>query len=325
MCAQEVHQPEDLLDQAILAERAGFDGIVTPDAFQPWSDEGAAGFTWAWLGAAAARTSTIRLIVTVTSALHRYHPALIAQAAATVDRLSGGRFVLGMGAGLPIHEGALGVPVPPAGERVERLREAAQLVRRLLDGDVVTNEGYYRLDGVRLYSPPTHAVPIWLAADGPISAAVAGDVADGLITSVKGIERTRTRVIEPYRRASSKRGHHRAPVLASCWCIVAKDEDEAWAALRPLRGLRADGRDQATDPRALRQRADAMDRRDVLATFPVIEDARGLTEVYRPLVDDLGADWVSIQVCSLDPETTIARVGEEVLPSLRRSPQEAEN
>ena len=68
-----------------------------------------------------------------------------------------------------------------------------------------------------------------------------------------------------------------------------------------------------------------MDRGDVLATFPVIEDARGLTEVYRPLVDDLGADWVSIQVCSLDPETTIARVGEEVLPSLRRSPQEAEN
>ena len=112
MCAQEVHQPEDLLDQAILAERAGFDGIVTPDAFQPWSDEGAAGFTWAWLGAAAVRTSTIRLIVTVTSALHRYHPALIAQAAATIDRLSGGRFVLGMGAGLPIHEGAFGVPVP---------------------------------------------------------------------------------------------------------------------------------------------------------------------------------------------------------------------
>ena len=60
MCAQEVDQPEDLLEQAVAAERAGFDGVVTPDAFQPWSDDGAAGFTWAWLGAVAARTTRIR-------------------------------------------------------------------------------------------------------------------------------------------------------------------------------------------------------------------------------------------------------------------------
>jgi coenzyme F420-dependent glucose-6-phosphate dehydrogenase len=318
MCAQEVDQPEDLLEQAIAAERAGFDGVVTPDAFQPWSDDGAAGFTWAWLGAVAARTTRIRLIVTVTAALHRYHPAVLAQAAATIDRLSGGRFVLGMGAGLALHEGSFGQPIPPPPERVQRLREATELVRRLLDGEIVTrSDGYYPVNRVHLYSPPIHRVPVWVAADGPISATVGGEVGDGLITSVKEIQRTRTKVIEPYRRAASKRKAGETAILATRWCILATDNEEAWQALGALRGLRADGRDRDLDPRELRSRAERMDRAELLGRFALVSDAEGLIDLYRPLVADLGADWVALQVRSLDPLDTIRLAGETVLPALR--------
>jgi coenzyme F420-dependent glucose-6-phosphate dehydrogenase len=318
MCAQDVDQPEDLLDHAIAAELAGFDGIVTPDAFQPWSDDGAAGFTWAWLGAVAASTTRIRMIVTVTSALYRYHPALIAQASATLDRLSGGRFVLGMGTGLPIHEGPFGLSSVAAGERIERMKEAAIIIRRLFDGETVTQTtGHYRLEGAHLFSPPTHGVPIWIAADGPVAAAAAGEVGDGLITSVKDVARSRSRVIGPYRRVISERGARDNPILATRWCIFARDDEEAWQALGPLRGLRADGRDGAIDPRELRRQAESMDRGELLGRFARVRDTGGLIDLFRPLVVDVGADWVALQVRSLDPLETIRLAGETVLPALR--------
>jgi coenzyme F420-dependent glucose-6-phosphate dehydrogenase len=318
MCAQEVDQPEDLLDQALLAEEAGFDGIVTPDAFQPWSDDGAAGFSWSWLGAVAARTTRIRMIVTVTSALHRYHPALLAQASATLDRLSRGRFVLGMGTGLPIHERPFGLPSVPTGERIERMKEAAVITRRLLDGETVTGStGHHRLEGAHLYSPPTHGVPIWIAANGPISASAAGEVGDGLITSVKDVPTTSSRIIDPYRRAAPRRGVRDAPVLATRWCILANDEVEAWQALGSLRGLRVSGSDQAVSPYELRRQAEVMDRAEVLGRFALVSDMEGLLGVYRPLVMDLGADWVALQVRSLDSLETIRLAGEIVLPALR--------
>ena len=318
MCAQEVDQPEDLLDQALLAEEAGFDGIVTPDAFQPWSDDGAAGFTWSWLGAVAARTTKIRMIVTVTSALHRYHPALLAQAAATLDRLSRGRFVMGMGTGLPIHEKPFGLRSVPAGERIERMKEAATITRRLLDGETVTGStGPHRLEEARLYSPPTHAVPIWIAANGPISASAAGEVGDGLITSVKDVQATRSRIIDPYRRAAVRHGRRDAPILATRWCILANNDAEAWQALGSLRGLRSGGRDQAVSPSELRSSVEVMDRAEVLGRYAVVSDMKGLLGVYRPLIMDLRADWLALQVRSLDPLETIRLVGETVLPSLR--------
>jgi coenzyme F420-dependent glucose-6-phosphate dehydrogenase len=324
MCAQEVDQPEDLLDQALLAEDAGFDGIVTPDAFQPWSDDGVAGFSWSWLGAVAARTNRIRMIVTVTSALHRYHPALLAQASATLDRLSRGRFVLGMGTGIPLHERPFGLPPVPAGERIERMKEAAVIIRRLLGGETVTGTtGPHRLEDAHLYSRPTHGVPIWIAANGPISASAAGEVGDGLITSVKDVAVTRSRIVDPYRRAALRRGVRDAPILATRWCILANNDAEAWQALGPLRGLRAEGRDRAVNPDELRRQAERMDRAELLGRFSVVSDMDGLLGVYRPLVMDLGADWVALQVRTLDPFETIRLAGELVLPALRATASES--
>ena len=155
-----------------------------------------------------------------------------------------------------------------------------------------------------------------MAAGGPKSAAFAGRYADGLITSVKQPEDTLAKVIEPYRRAAAERG---APqlVLATRWTVLAENDDEAWhlpaADAGPARpGAAGDGRPG---------RAADAGRRDgpgeVLASYTCVPDAAGLIGAYRPLVTDVGADIVSIQVMSEDPMATIRLIGKEVLPPLR--------
>jgi coenzyme F420-dependent glucose-6-phosphate dehydrogenase len=155
-----------------------------------------------------------------------------------------------------------------------------------------------------------------MAAGGPKSAQFAGAYADGLITSVKNPADTVEKVIAPYRESATKAGReHR--VLATRWTVLAPNEDEAWQALSSMRGLRAPGRLEATDPAELRIKADEMDRAEVLGSYTVVPDAAGLVEAYRPLVTDVGADIVSIQVMSPDPMATIGVIGKEVLPQLR--------
>ena len=299
-----------------MAEEVGFDAVVVPDPFHPWVDDrGAAGFAWSWLGAAAVATSSIELITTVTCPLFRYHPAVVAQAAATMDRLSGGRFVLGVGTGDAIHDAPLGWQGVSTGERQARLREALQLMRRLWSGAKVAFEGrYYRVDRARLYSPPEHKLRVFVAAHGPRSAALAGEMADGLITSVKDPQETQGRVLVPFRQAAAVRA---ATVLAGRWCVLAGDDQDAWEALAPLRGLRVPGRAQAVDPEDLRRQADRLGPEKVLARFARARDAAELVEVYRPLVEDLGADYVALQVASVDPDRTVRLLASEVLPSLK--------
>ena len=124
-------------------------------------------------------------------------------------------------------------------------------------------------------------------------------------------------VIEPYRRAAAERGGSQL-VIATRWTVLAGSDDEAWQALLPMRGLRAPGRLEAADPAELRYRADEMDRAEVLSSYACLpHDPAALVEAYRPLVHDVGADIVSIQICAADPLATIAMIGREVLPKLR--------
>ena len=142
LASHESYQPEVLIDQTVLAERVGFDMVTASDHFHPWVDDNsAAGFVWAWLGAAAARTDALMFATSVTCPLFHYHPALIAQAAATVDRLSGGRFVLGVGTGENINEGPLGYEFPGYAERIRRMREALEIMHRLLAGEKLDFDG----------------------------------------------------------------------------------------------------------------------------------------------------------------------------------------
>ena len=105
--------------------------------------------------------------------------------------------------------------------------------------------------------------------------------------------------------------------MATRWVVLARDDDEAWAALAPMRGLRAPGRLEVADPAILRQRADAMQRSEVLEQFTIVRDLDELVDAYLPLVRDVGADYVAIQVASVDPMRTIELVGSQALPRLR--------
>jgi coenzyme F420-dependent glucose-6-phosphate dehydrogenase len=318
LCSHESYQPEDLVEQAVAAEEAGFDAVLGSDHFHPWVDDtSAAGFVWSWLGAVAVKTQNVLLGTAVTSPLFHYNPGLVAQMAATVDRLSDGRLWLGVGTGEALNERPLGFPFPGYGERQARMEEALEIMHRLLAGEKVTFHGqYYTTETAKLYSPPKGSLPILMAAGGPKSAAFAGMYADGLITSVKDPADTVAKVIEPYRKAATEVGkEHR--VLATRWTVLADGPDQAWTALSSMRGLRAPGRLEATDPAELRFKADEMDRAEVLNSYTVVSDAAGLVAAYHPLVTDVGADLVSIQVMSADPMAAIEMIGKEVLPQLR--------
>lgn len=318
-CGHEQFHPEELVRHARLAEEAGFDAVVVSEHFHPWVDDAAAGgFGYSTLAAMAVVTERVQMITGVTTPLFRYHPAVVAQAAATLDRLSGGRFQLGVGTGENINEGPLGYHFPAYAERAARMEEALEIMRRLLDGEKLSFEGrYYRTDRAKLYSPPLGRVPIWMAAGGPKSAALAGRMADGVITSVKQPGDTLEQVVRPGQAEAARAGRPPLSVLATRWSIHAADQEEAWQALRAWRGLRAPGRLEAVDPGELRKKADELPRQEVLGRYSVASSAEELIDVYAPLVTELAAEIVATQITSTDQEATIALLGEEVLPRLR--------
>lgn len=315
-CGHEQWQPEELVEHAVLAEAAGFDMAVVSEHFHPWvDDKSASGFAFATIGAMAAKTSTLEFATGVTTPLFRYHPGVVAQAAATLDRLCGGRFTLGVGTGENINEGPLGYKFPAYAERNARMTEALEIMRRLLDGEKVTYDGeFYTTDRAKLYSPPFGPVPILMAAGGPKSATLAGEKAQGVITSVKDPAETVEKVIGPLRAAA---GDKPLTVLATRWSLFAADEDEAWEALFSWRGLRAPGRLEAVDPATLRERADQLPRSEVLERYTLVHDAAAIVEAYKPLVSELNADIVTFQMASLDQPALIELIGKEVLPVLR--------
>jgi len=320
LCSHESYQPEVLVEQAVLAEQVGFDVVLGSDHFHPWVDDrSAAGFVWSWLGAAAMRTERVEFATSVTCPLFHYHPALIAQAAATVDRLSGGRFMLGVGTGENINEGPMGFEFPGYQERIDRMAEALSIIRRLLAGEKVDHEGrYYTVDKAKLYSPPLGELAVLMAAGGPKSAVFAGTNADGLITSVKDPAESTEKVIGPFRAAAAAAGAPDCLVTATRWVVEAGSGEEAWQALGSMRGLRAPGRLEAVDPMVLRRRADEMDRSEILDKYTVVSGAEAVIAAYTPLVTLLDADIVAIQVASVDPDATLRMLGAEVLPELRR-------
>src|SRR6266566_1893582 len=175
--------PTELLDYAVKAEQAGFDLIDVSDHFNPWSEAGQAAFSWTWLGAAATRTSHINLGPCVTCPILRYHPAIIAQAAATVSYFAPGRTYLGVGTGEALNEYPVTGRWPGYKERQAMLAEAIDLIRALWSGEEVTHDGkYYQTRKAKLFTPPASPIPIYVSALVPDSAKFAGKYGDGLIT-----------------------------------------------------------------------------------------------------------------------------------------------
>jgi G6PDH family F420-dependent oxidoreductase len=181
MCEQ--RSPKDLVEDLVHAERAGFDFSVISDHFHPWLEEqGHSGYAWSVLGAAAQATERIPLMSYVTCPIVRYHPAIVAQKAATIGILSDGRFSLGLGAGENLSEHVVGRGWPPADVRHEMFREAIEIIRRLFDGGYVTYHGeHFDVESAKLFDRPDEPPQIGIAVSGPASCEIAGRQGDFVI------------------------------------------------------------------------------------------------------------------------------------------------
>ncbi len=183
MCEQS--RPDQLVQDIRRAEAAGFDFSVISDHFQPWlSTQGHSGYAWSILGAAAQATERIGLMTYVTCPILRYHPAVVAQKAATMQILSGNRFRLGLGAGENLNEHVVGRRWPSVGVRHRMLSEAVDVIAALFDnanGTVNYRGDYFDLESARLWDLPDKRVEIGIAVSGPDSCQLAGGHADLMI------------------------------------------------------------------------------------------------------------------------------------------------
>ncbi|MGI8642796.1 MAG: TIGR03557 family F420-dependent LLM class oxidoreductase, partial [Thermomicrobiales bacterium] len=179
----EQFHPTDLLSYSQQAEGSGFEAVMASDHFHPWvPSQGHSAFVWAWMGALGA-TTKMRFGTGVTPPGYRYHPAVLAQAAATLEAMYPGRFYLGLGAGEALNEHIVGDYWPEAPVRLERLMESIEIIQRLFSGKVVKHRGnHFTVESAKLYTLPDNPPPIYVATSGPIMAGRTGKFTDGIIT-----------------------------------------------------------------------------------------------------------------------------------------------
>jgi G6PDH family F420-dependent oxidoreductase len=215
----EEHGPGALVEQARMAEQAGFTSLWISDHFHPWNDEqGQSPFVWSVIGALSEAVS-LPVQTAVTCPGVRLHPAIVAQAAATAAVQLGGRFRLGIGSGEALNEHILGDPWPETPVRLEMLEEAVQVMRLLFDGGQVSHHGkHYTVENARLYTLPDEPVQIDISAFGPTAAEVAARIGDGFITMAPDPD-----AVERFRRGGGGNKTVRGG-LKVCW---GSDRDEA--------------------------------------------------------------------------------------------------
>jgi G6PDH family F420-dependent oxidoreductase len=211
--------PAELVEQARMAEQAGFQALWISDHYHPWNDaQGQSPFVWSVIGALSEAVS-LPIETAVTCPTVRMHPAVVAQAAATSAVMTRGRFRLGVGSGEALNEHILGDAWPPATVRLEMLEEAIQVMRRLFTGEEVTHYGkHYTVENARLYTVPDEPVPIDVSGFGPKATSLAARVGDGYITMMPDAS-----MVQQYRKG----GGGSKPVSGGMKVCYGTDRDEA--------------------------------------------------------------------------------------------------
>ena len=213
--------PDELLEQAGLAERAGFSQLWISDHYHPWVDaQGQNPFVWSIIGALS-RVCGLPVTTAVTCPTMRVHPAIIAQAAATSAVMHGGRFALGVGTGEALNEHILGDTWPSAPVRMAMLEEAVTVIRKLWSGQVVNHHGeYYTVENARIYTLPDQPPAIYVSGLGPKSTALAARIGDGYLNVSPDRE-----LVQAFRDG----GGADKPVAGGFKACYAGDEEEAVA------------------------------------------------------------------------------------------------
>ena len=202
----EQFHPTDLLAYSQRAEQNGFSVVTASDHFHPWvPSQGHSAFVWSWMGALGA-TTKLRFGTGVTPPGYRYHPAVLAQAAATLEAMFPGRFFLGLGAGEALNEHIVGEYWPEAPQRLDRLVESIEIITKLFGGKSIKHRGeHFRVESARLYTLPESPPPIYVATSGPIMAGRTGKLTDGIITVGAADEKVRM-LMERFEKGAREAG-----------------------------------------------------------------------------------------------------------------------
>jgi probable non-F420 flavinoid oxidoreductase len=312
--SHEQFHPADLLRFVQRADRAGFGAAMCSDHFQPWSErQGESGFAWSWLGAAMATTSLS--FGTVNAPGQRYHPAIVAQAAATLEALFPGRFWVALGSGEALNECITGDPWPDKDERNARLRECVDVMRSLLAGETVTHRGRVVVDEARLYTRPESPPPLIAAALSPETAAWAAPWADGLITVAAPPDQLRD-IVEAFRGSG---GRDKPMFLQVGLSFAASDEEALEAAHHEWRTnvLPGDLLADLPTPAAFDAAAARVTPDDVARQMRVSADPRRHADWLAADLE-LGFERVYLHNVHRDQERFIDAFAERVLPELAR-------
>lgn len=307
----EEHRPAELVEQARMAQQAGFEKLWISDHYHPWVDaQGESPFVWTVIGAIASVCS-LPIGTAVTCPTVRMHPAVTAHAAATAAVLTDGRFTFGVGTGEALNEHVLGGPWPSLGERLEWLDEAVEVMRELWTGRNVNHRGrHYTVVNARLYTLPDEPPPVYVSAFGATAARFAGRVGDGLITMLPDRE-----IVDEFRAA----GGTGKPTQVGYKVCHGPDEAKARALAHRLwasEQLPGELGQTLPQPRHIEQAASL-----------VTEEMVGESVVCGPDVDrhvahlrrylDLGFDDVYVNQIGPDQEGFFACYASDVLPAVR--------
>ena len=315
--------PNELLDQATQAERAGFDMVCCSDHLAPWWDPATGppahcANAWVWLGAAGQATSEVSLGPAVSAIVHRYNPVVMAQQAATLELMNPGRAFLGVGTGEAMNEVPAGLDWPPPAEQLARAEEALTIITRMLDGETVTFEGrYFRANGARLYDRPARRVPVYMSAFGPQAAAIAGRLADGVWTLAHPVKAPR--VIAAYRRAAEDAGRPAGEIILQGIAAAAESDDLALESSREWKATLADEpyAEDVADPAEVGRVGESVsDRKYKMMAIVSADPDRHVRQLKA--IQAMGATAVVVMnVSGADPLGTVRLYGEHVLPALR--------
>jgi coenzyme F420-dependent glucose-6-phosphate dehydrogenase len=315
--------PRELLRYGIQAEHQGFDSVFVSDHLQPWRhDGGHAPAALPWLGALATSTERILLGTSVLTPTFRYHPAVVAQAFATLGCLAPGRVILGVGSGESLNEVPLGLTWPDGKERFARLKEAVTLIRQLWTEERVTFEGaFYRTELATIYDKPEQPVPIYIGASGPAATRLAGRIADGFITtSGKGHELYTDTLLPAVREGAGKAGRSLDDVDLMIEVKVSFDPDlekarndtHYWGAL----ALSPEEKTGVEDPIEMQRRADALPVDRTVSRWIVSADPdEHAAKVAEYL--DMGFKHLVFHAPGPDQDRFLRVYGEQILPRLR--------
>jgi coenzyme F420-dependent glucose-6-phosphate dehydrogenase len=315
--------PSELLGFSCLAEEVGFDSVFVSDHFQPWKHtDGHAPSALAWLGALGARTRRVVIGTSVLTPTFRYHPSIVAQVFGTLGAMFPDRVVLGVGTGESLNEvPSSGIKWPGPKERRDRLREAIALINKLWTEDRVSFEGqFYRTENATIYDKPKDKVPIWVAASGPLAAAMAGQVAEGFICTSGKNPQLYIDLTGKVREGLARRGRSEDSLEKMIEVKVSFDTDHQramedtrhWAAL----ALTPEEKVGVEDPIEMERLSAALPLDRAASRWIVSSDPEEQVRQIRPYVE-LGFNHLVFHAPGPDQARFLKLYAEKVVPLLR--------